>query len=93
MHLQVLEGNAGACDLPTVQKGVHLQAVSNQLLSGGHGGEGQGHHLRYLHPEPRGEFTGLTSAACLIVILLATFQAFILGHLESVINCYLILNK
>lgn len=73
MHLQVLERNTGACNLPTVQKGVQLQAVSNQLPSGSHGGEGQGHHLGHLLQEPGGEFTtfSLTSTACLTMTLLA----------------------
>lgn len=88
LHLQILERNTGACNLPAVPKGVQLQAVSNQLPSRSHGGEGPGYHLGHLYREPRGEFIAfsLSSAAGLTMIKLASFHAFVVCHLESFIN-------
>ena len=62
MHLQVLERDTGARVLPAVPEGVQLQAVSNQLPGHSHGGEGPGHHLRNLHPEPTCEFAAFSIA-------------------------------
>lgn len=74
VHLQVLERDTGACNLPTVQKGVQLQGCSYQLPGCSLGGEGQGHHLRHSHPEPEGGCTAFIK--CHIISLLAALHVF-----------------